>query len=451
MEDNFDKDFDHLFARDLKAAGANAQPDREEWGGLSARLDKAERQWAWHRWLPWLLLPLLLLSNGWMMVQWRQLRQEISTVQPRVLQGTTPIPGDPVRATVILYDTVYRTVVVTRRVIASSMDTQPTAALQAQEQAKRPTGALEPIQNQIDKAEALQKESPIAQKEVQYLEKETIVDKLEPEKLAAADTLPETRSSKHEAGDLASDTQNSPPDTQNSKLKTRHSPPDTQNSPPETAFDSLLATSQRPSPIQRHRTPLHGRLGASVGPALLLDAYHIQLSRPLVAQLQFEIGLGRHWAIVPAFQYQTFGYETERGFDLRWGMDPPMPPGQEYKLRHVEGSTQAFVPSLSVQYRLWPEKKLSGYLGAGYALRLTRHGRTEYEFVHTGTGLEYQQEHPAGPFYRQHNASVQAGLEYAIRPRLSLWGGIHGLLDPGAARRGFPLAAGLIGVKYSVR
>ena len=156
MEDNFDKDFDRLFARDLKAAGANAQPDRQEWGGLSARLDKAERGWNWHRWLPWLLLPLLLLSNGWMMVQWRQLRQQVAMVQSKALEGT--IPADPVRATAIIYDTVYRTVVVTRQVIETSMATKATTSQQAQGHTKLLPHALEPTHNQIGTAEARQKE-----------------------------------------------------------------------------------------------------------------------------------------------------------------------------------------------------------------------------------------------------------------------------------------------------
>lgn len=98
----------------------------EQWHRLSRRLKNHDRPpvaW-WQRWMP-VALALLIGLTGWQAWQQRQLQRTVNTLSEQMARSeTTPQTEAPVpRQSVTLYDTVYQTTVVERRVNSTAQST----------------------------------------------------------------------------------------------------------------------------------------------------------------------------------------------------------------------------------------------------------------------------------------------------------------------------------------
>ncbi len=446
MEDHYDHEFDRLFARDLKAAGQNAAPDPEEWSALSSRLD-GRRRGRWPLLLPWFLLAALAVSNGWMLLQWRNLHREVADVQPSPATTTPSATRLPEHRTTIVYDTVYRTVVITRQVVEErlssdekkqsdrkSLSNNGTLSHQAEKNitSAKQTGAEEKtITNKSEKQSAklvnsIESQGINTQKEVGHPANHLIpaISYASPDSLtqSTADTLQKQPAIAAESPDSL-----------------------TQKPSAELRFDSLVSNAPI---IKRHRTPLRWRIEAGIGVAGPLTDIDLEVANPLSLSLHAEVLLGRHWAVVPGVTYAGHSYKMHRRFDPRLLLNAPVLPGPEYGFRYIEGDMAHLMTSLAVRYRFRPEQKWSWYVDAGYAARFTVSSTAEYEFDRHSTGESYHYEiRPTVP-NRVQMGLTQAGVEYSVNPRWTLFVEASGLFDFGPGQRTFPTGIGQLGVKW---
>lgn len=421
MKDNFDTDFDAHFARDLGRIDRRAQPETADWDQLAQRLDATEQRWSW-RWV-WIgLLPLLLISNGWMW--WRLNHLPTGTATPVVAPSSATVE-QPAHVKTVVYDTIYRTVVVTRIV----EETRPVLR----------TAAVD-ISSDPAPAEGHNQFSP-----------NTVSEGTQPDITAPTEPSSTTPSATNQpsAPSSANPTENTPkvsviPDTVLASSATTAGPiaaPVLPTAETPAQPDTTLTTAILP-PTEVHHAPIKVRIGLSAGGAIPLSEHYFQHTHGLSSSVLFDLERG-HWGLISGLSYQTFEYQTMRGFDPRLGIDPPVSPGSQYVLRSITGKNQQLIPYLGVQYRLRPEKRLSFALGAGYALRLLKTGTTKYTFEHGSTGADYAYRSHSKPWMTHHSAFVQGQVALTFKGRWSVFGNWTGLFD----EHSLPVSAAQLGIK----
>lgn len=438
MEEQFDKDFDRLFARDLQSAGSREQARGEDWAALSARLDVAAAP-GYRRYLPWLLLLLLLLSNGW----WAWYRTNPASTRSAERIWRT----DTVRQTVVLYDTVHRTVTVDRLSPVKRIKTErfadtdvvksafAAAALSKASITQRPTKAL----------------TPVAQTSPTLPESQTITAptsghpgsprQIEPAAAHAA-TMPSDSASAviEEAKDARLRTV-TPPDPGNARSGAQLSD----------SLQQVQAAAPLPRPIKRHRYPSSWLLGLGGGVPMTFITDDLALEEAKVVQFLLMYRFSRHWSATASVFWQGYNYEQEHYFGRYPGFDLPPAPGQGYVLNHIGSEAVDILPGVSMQYHLWPEHRCSAYLGAGYALHLRYLEDTRLEYREITTGALYRQELPEHIRSYGNAVSLQGGVNWLLRPRWTLWGGFQGWGEPGHWRRASPAVSLLAGVKFRIK
>lgn len=425
MKDNFDKDFDAHFARDLGRIDRRAQPETTDWDQLAQRLDAAEQRWSW-RWL-WIgLLPLLLISNGWMW--WRLNHLPIGTAAPAIASSSAP-EEQPAHVKTVVYDTIYRTVVVTRIIEATN------SVLNTKKGTIGSDPAPAVLHNQFSH--------------------NTVSEGTQPDITAPTEPSSVTPSATDQpsAPSSVNPTENTPkgsviPDTMlvfSTTMADTSAGPitapvlPTEETPAQP--DATLTTAISP-PTEVHHAPIKVRIGLSAGSATPLSEHHFQHTHGLSSSVLFDLERG-HWGITSGLSYQTFEYQTMRGFDPRLGVDPPVSPGNQYVLRSITGKNQQLIPFFGVQYRLRPEKRLSFALGAGYALRLLKTGATNYAFEHGSTGADYAYRSHSKPWMVYNSVFLQGQVALALKGRWSVFGNWTGLFD----EHSLPVSAVQLGVK----
>lgn len=444
MEEQFDKDFDRLFARDLKTAGSGEQVRGEDWAALSARLDVAAGP-GYRRHLPWLLLLLLLLSNGW----WAWYRQSPA---PRTAADAVVLI-DTMRQTVVLYDTVWRTISVDRLSQATATKTEPfatAAAVQADTHAaalpvasmtQRPTKDLSPVV----KSSTTETAPPtIATSATGHPANSRPIESVAaaPAAIIASDSTAvaaaETRDARANAVAQS--------DTDNARFEPR-SPDSLLQVQPE----ALQPAATLPPPIKRHRYRSSWLLGLAGGLPTAFVKDDLALREAKVAQLQLIYRFGRHWSATASVLWQGYHYEQEHHFGRYPGFDLPPAPGQGYVLDQLESDAVDMLPGISLQYHLWPDRRYSAYLGVGYALRLSRLDDTNLEYRQSGTGLLYRQELPEHIWAKGSAVALQGGVNWQFKQRWTIWGGLEGWAEPGHWRRTVPSLSLLAGIKYRIK
>lgn len=438
MEEQFDKDFDRLFARDLQSAGSREQARGEDWAALSARLDVAAAP-GYRRYLPWLLLLLLLLSNGW----WAWYRTNPASTRA----AEHSWHADTVRQTVVLYDTIHRTVTVDRLSPVKKIKTERFAATDAiKSEFSAPALPKASITQRPTKALL-----PVAQISVTIPESQTITAPTNGHPGASRQIEPAAAPAVTTPSDSASAPIEEAKDTRTPAL-TNPDPEKTQSG--AQSPDSLLqiqAAAPPPSPIKRHRYPSSWLLGLGGGVPMTFVTDDLALEEAKVAQFLLMYRFSRHWSATASVFWQGYNYEQEHHFGPYPGFDLPPAPGQGYILNHIESEAVDILPGVSMQYHLWPEHQCSAYLGAGYALHLRYLEDTRLEYEETATGALYRQELPEHIRAYGSAVSLQGGVNWLIRPRWTLWGGFQGWGEPGHWRRATPAVSLLAGVKFRIK
>ncbi len=438
MENNFNEDFDDLFARDLANAGKDARPGPEAWPALSNRLDHAGKRRRFFL-LPWFLLFALVASNAWLLWQWHTQQAAIDALrQAARVQSSQNLITEP--HSTIIYDTVYRTIVMTRRVI----DTHPNA---------------EPI-------------------EKTHLG--TMVQQTFPGISSQATTAPPT---------AVTENQHSQPNAPNTS-PTQNNPENLFNNPPQAiekadtallqpgispAFPIVLTNADTTSGaitkatqadettlpaqpdtanqfIKPLRQPLRWRLGLSAGVLSTTKVTGLSSTAPLCATLRAELLFQRHWSIEAGLSYATYAYKIEGQYDDRIDVPPPPPPsGNVYYFRQFEGRMRHFMPSLAVHYRFRPDKPWSWYIGAGYSARLTLAEKAQCEYIEHGTLAINRYEAQVNVPDRGSMGLTQLGTECALSRRWLIFGEWSAMFDIGKGQRTYPMIAGQLGVKWLLK
>ncbi len=375
-----DKDFDKLFSDKMSVATTPDFSD-EDWQPLSQRLDGWQRR----RWgiLPlwWLgaLSGLLLLSNAIWWFSWRESNEQLSSLLQQALQVSEKqdiTVSDTIYRTVVVhqYDTIYRTVVV-RSVLEETLATtsdehtpekQPAPAKNSAEAA--PSGAT--VTGTPASATSTPPVVPPAGEGVEIAENsEDVLSLEEITQIRAAET-----------------TVNPLPLRYLKEIRRRPHPP---------IPLPLLADWETVTPEQKKPFPLIPKtFHLGIGGGWVLPGASVIASKSgQVAAVAGEIGFSDQLSLVVEGAYNSLEFQGYV-YDQSIGLPTPNPPGDDYDFKYFEthdAPKPMFQLTTAMRYRFSADKKLSPFLGAGFATQWHPEYELEYEYTHRPSGTEFSE------------------------------------------------------------
>lgn len=416
MENMYQQDdFDRQFRADLKKAGQGAKPDPKDWDQLLSRLqdDKRRKRLVIPVWLPWLLLGAALGWNGFTSMQLQRLETRLSEMpisKPMVAESVS-------RSSVVIYDTIYRTVIITE---------------------KRP--GLNPAYLQSSTLTTNISAAPV-------LHSDTLHSKLQ----TASHPTPNHPTSNHP-------TSNHPtPNLQTPNLHTSEPPtsePPTPNHPtsePPTSEPPTpnLQTSEPPTSVNKVKKQYHYQLEVGFAASMPLQTRHVSYNGLGGGRLAFLLELNKHWQLNAAVFAGNTAFKNETLFEERLLVPAPEYPAQEFKFKYVEGNLRQFIPSLGIQYASARPKKWNWNAGLSYAALIWAPDGLEYEFFDPQNGTEYNYEAAGNVKTNWLNLELSAGGQFQLKPQWAVYtrfGVIRNLKSDAPA-----LLQGALGIRYRLR
>lgn len=388
-------DFDRQFRADLKKAGQGAKPDPKDWDQLLSRLqeDKRRKRLVIPVWLPWLLLGAALGWNGFTSMQLQRLETRLSEMpisKPMAVESVN-------RSSVVIYDTIYRTVIITE---------------------KRP--GLNPA----------------------YLPPSTLTTNISAAPVLHSDTL-------HSKLQTASHPTSEPP-TPNLQTPNLHtSEPPTSEPPTSEPPTPNLQTSEPPTSVNKVKKQYHYQLEVGFAASMPLQTRHVSYNGLGGGRLAFLLELNKHWQLNAAVFAGNTAFKNETLFEERLLVPAPEYPAQEFKFKYVEGNLRQFIPSLGIQYASARPKKWNWNAGLSYAALIWAPDGLEYEFFDPQNGAEYNYEAAGNVTTNWLNLELSIGARYQIRPRWAIssrLGAMRNIQTDAPA-----LLQGALGIRYQLR
>ena len=408
-----DKDFDKLFSDKMRVATTPDFSD-EDWQPLSQRLDGWQRR----RWgiLPlwWLgaLSGLLLLSNAIWWFSWRESNEQLSSLLQQALQVSEKqdiTVSDTIYRTVVVhqYDTIYRTVVVRsvlEKGIATTSDEQLTKNQKTDQNAFFRSGAPDEGNSGTGKT-ITTSDTPGKQSAPT-----TNSGKAAPSDVAVAGTSAPATSTQPfvpptgEGVEIAENSEavisleeiaqiraaettvNPLPLRYVKEIRRRPHPPIPL--PPLADWETVTPEQKKPFPL----IPKTFHLGIGGGWALP-GASVIASKSGQVAAVAGEIGFSDQLSLVVEGAYNSLEFQGYV-YDQSIGLPTPNPPGDDYDSKYFEthdAPKPMFQLTTAMRYRFSADKKLSPFLGAGFATQWHPEYELEYEYTHRPSGTEFSE------------------------------------------------------------
>lgn len=419
-----DKDFDKIFGHKFGQLGG--EPPRDEhWTDLAERLEADKnRRSRWFLPVWWPVFGLLLAGNGFWWHQWR-------TADTRANSVAAAQVDTVVRRTVVVYDTVYQTLVRTRTVEHTQFGPSANAQFFAQKTA--PASALPGVAS-IEKNSgevAPKSNTPLASAEAQKPENQSLASEIQLNASQSA-TQPETSDS-----------------LENEQTKIAQTPHP--HHAPDTVFEKLLAT---PPPLAKRKQPFHfqfsrPRVGLSAGWASPQFSGKKSGAGTFVG-LVADAEIGRKIRLVADVQYLRGRMKSDQAEAIEEYATIPNP-GSDYALRYWEVyKLSALTYSAQLRVELPVLGKFSPYIGLGGQAATLFPFEVEYEFESASGDIEIFRpglDEPE-PETRWQGTLFSLGGESRLSKRFSLgaqafwlhnWGG-----DPHPIDRQFGLKTNLL-------
>lgn len=438
-----DKDFDKLFSDKMRSATTPDFSD-EDWQPLSQRLDG----WQLRRWgiLPlwWLgaLSGLLLLSNAIWWFSWRESNEQLSSLLQQALQvseNQTIAVSDTVYRTVLVhqYDTIYRTIIV-RPVLEGGLATTPEEQLtknqKTDQYAPARSGASGESNSRAGKtvttADTPGKPSGTIANGDRTPPSDPVAEGI-PDAVADSQPLVPPAGERDEIAEnseafisleeiaqmrAAETPVNSLPLRYTRELRRRHYQP--VPLPPLADWEAVLPEQKKPFPL----IPKTFHLGVGGGWSLP-GASVIASKSGKVAGLAGEIGFSDRLSLVAEGSYNSLEFQGYV-YDESIGLPTPNPPGDDYDFKYFETHNPRkplLQLTAAMRYRFSSDKKLSPFLGAGFATQWHPEYDLEYEYTHRSSGVEFSEtvevEELSKPLSFLH---FEFGLSYSLSKRWEL-------------------------------
>lgn len=424
MENRYQQDdFDRQFRADLKKAGQGAKPDPQDWDQLLTRLQhKRRKRRVLPVWLPWLLLGAALGWNGFTSIQLYRLENRLSEIPV----ATPTVNNNISRSSTIIYDTIYRTVILTVKkpefnpaYIQTSAQTTDFSAVPALHSGTNHSissvTAPPPVQENAVSAGAT---TPAGQL------------------LADTSLVAQTRLAAAVSTEKTTDVPAPPP------ADTLHLPPVAKPDQPQSIINEVFT----PANIKKEKKTYHYQLEGGFALALPLHTRNVSYNGLAGGRLACVLELNKHWQLNAAVFAGNAAFKNETNFEERLLLPAPESPSQDLKFKYVEGNIRQFIPSLGIQYTTARPKKWNWNVGLSYAALIWSPDGLEYEFFDQQSGAEYNYETDGVAKAYWLNLEFAAGANYQIRPRWALFSRLGAVrnLQPDAPA----LFQGTLGIRY---
>jgi len=450
MANNLDKEFDDLFSDGLLNSSQDDKPSNKEWANLNRRLKSNDKQvFAW--W--WLLIPLLLGFNGWLGFELFNLkiRENISIQNPLGTIGSNDITYQ----THIIYDTIYRTVIVNKYIQLNQTQVQSDKIAPTQNitnrnnlfktlENKKPdlpsVGQTEIAFNDISEESNNEKvDSPeveklvIKGKKLILIDKETEVSNEMTDKVMAVDTTAKSNVIEARSKD------------NNTLAKGATENKDLENKSVLSEISEYLNTKVLDNESVNYR------MGVGIGSQFPLVKSSIEINSSYSVNLQGEILFGRKWAIVPEVFYGQNEFDIYSAKYLTaLKLPQPILPGGEFQFDSAEGLHREIMPAISLRFRFASDQMWSWYVSSGWAVRYILPREVEYEFnKEKEDDVLYYMESVRTQVFSSY-LKLNLGAQLNLNSRFSLYSEFNTFMDIGTNPRGMSNASGFFGIKYLI-
>lgn len=426
----------------LKSFGENLgkeqpfEPAEGEWEKVAATIDKQAAQARfWRlgsRWLIGTAAAVVLLALGW---SWYHTTQKMEELQRQVLRLQQRQQITEVKAihqntdhtasnsgqkhTIVIHDTIYRTVVVQQKILQNVMQTDFVPALD----------------NKFSSVTASQNKVAIPTEEVNWDKNQAIPKKNQTDDYSLTQNTKEVTQNTNQVLISSNPSNVEGTTAYESDAFIRPLPIETPAFIPTLQplvtipVASIpwpadpIADAQAPTaikPVSRKPLPLSFSLGYTAG-VLIAKSFELDQFNAIPTGLQTELGLGKHLRLRATAEY-LYGHYSIEHYGEHDSYIPPLPPlNSRDKLHYVNGQQVLWDFTLGARYLFSLGKKQRAFISAAWLNEQAGEQALRYEFKDPGTGEEthvIKEDHNT----KFHNQFVQvgAGMEWSLWRGLSL-------------------------------
>ncbi len=394
MNDDFQKEFDRLFRKEINKSIKNSSPSIEESTNLFLSLDRQNNKKKKNRFLPF-ILPFFLGSVACSLVSSLVLNNKYkidSTAKNIKLKDSTAYN------ITYIFDTIYKKVYINRNVYQNNDIVR-----------KTPNGIFPNSKyygnlNNSSFSSDLESPNYIAShsnKDLQpimdtnkVLNNFVISDKLNetntiPVLLNSTDT---NEISDNSQSGIDQSQKNEKKETENLSQKIAEKKEDeNQTNKPKVGSNNEISEIDKIIGKANNKIlenqALSYRLGFGIGTNKIVGVKNMTSSNSISYLMSLEFLFGSKWAIVPDIIYTSNTFDIDYALDPNIGFPAPKFPGNNYVFDYLDAKTKKIIPALSLRYRYMSRKVFSLYGGLGYAHIYNLKGPVEYEFIDTDTKL----------------------------------------------------------------